>query len=227
MGAPMKPEFWLLDPPKDQELLKRADSPELKKTPCPASDSHSARLRRVGNLHVVADPLAERDFTWTWRNDMLISQKVLETLKKYKVTGFEVRPVVAAYPKPIKARPPEFHEVIITGWAGLPARAAGLSVTESCQGCGRKKYTIADPSRLIDSDTWDGSDLFIVWPLPRFPFASDRLANIIREENLSGVRMIPAAAIKLQAGTGIAPGSLFEWMPERRASELSMQFGIR
>jgi hypothetical protein len=39
---------------------------------------------------------------------------------------------------------------------------------------------------LIDPAAWDGSDLFIVWPLPLFRFAGERLANILREEKLPG-----------------------------------------
>jgi hypothetical protein len=226
MAAPMKSQFWLLDPPEDQGLLVRAATPQAEKTPCPVSSDHSARLKRTGDLHVIADPLAEKDFTWTWRNDLLVSPGVLAAFRRHRVTGFEVRPIVAAYPEPVKTRPPELYEIIITGWAGLPSAKAGLSVTRSCPACSRKRYAVADPSHLIDSDTWDGSDLFIVWPLPRFPFASDRLANIIRQERFSGVALVPATKVNLAANAELNPGSLFEWMPERRALELAKQFDL-
>jgi len=226
VAAPMTSKFWLLDPPGNQRLLKRAAVPEFEETPCPVSDDHSARLKRVGDLHVVADPVAEKDFTWTWRNELLVSPKVLAAFQKRRVTGFEIRPIVAEYPKPIKARPPELYEVIITGWAGLPSREAGFRVTESCSTCGYKRYAIADPSYLIDPNTWDGSDLFTVWPLPRFPFASDRLANIIRQEMFSGVKLVPAARVHLRKDAVLDPGSLFEWMPEAHALALGREFGL-
>jgi hypothetical protein len=226
MAAPMTSKFWLLDPPGNQGLLKRAAMPEFERTPCPVPPRHSARLKRIGDLHVVADPLAEKDFTWTWRNDLLVSPKVLTAFKKHRVTGFEVRPIVAAYPEPIKARPPELYEIIITGWAGLPSREAGLRVTQSCPGCSRKQYAVAEPSRLIDPNTWDGSDLFIVWPLPRHPFASDRLANIIRQEKFSGVKLVPPTEVELSKDAMLDPGTLFEWMPEARALALGKESGI-
>jgi hypothetical protein len=37
------------------------------------------------------------------------------------------------------------------------------------------------------------SDLFIVWPLPKFLFASDRLAGILRQERVSGLDIITCA----------------------------------
>lgn len=66
----------------------------------------------------------------------------------------------------------------------------------------------------------------MVWPLPRYPFASDRLASIIRQEKLAGVKLIPPAAIEVERGAELNPGSLFEWLPEVRAEELSQQLGI-
>jgi hypothetical protein len=226
MAAPMTSNFWLIEPPDNQRLLKRAAVPEFKKTPCPTSDHHSARLTRIGDLHVVADPLAEKDFTWTWRNEILASPKVLASFEKNGVTGFEIRPIVATYPEPIKAQPPELYEIIITGWAGLPSREAGLRITQSCPTCGYKRYTVADPSHLIDPNTWDGSDLFIVWPLPRYPFVTDRLANIIRQEKLSGVKLTPAAKVRVGENAELDPGTLFQWMPETRALMVGRKLGL-
>ena len=227
MAAPMTPKFWLLEPPGNQRLLKRAAVPEFEETPCPVTDRHLARLKRVGDLHVVGDPLAERDFTWTWRNELLVTPKVLAAFQKHHVTGFNIRPVVTAYPRPIKVRPPELHEVTITGWAGLPAQDAGLRITQSCPTCGYKRYAIADPSRLVNPNAWDGSDLFMVWPLPRFPLATDRLANIIRQEEFSGVKLTPATKVHLRENAELDPGSLFQWMPEARALALGREFGLQ
>jgi hypothetical protein len=68
--------------------------------------------------------------------------------------------------------------------------------------------------------------LFIVWPLPRFRFASDRLANILRQENISGVKLIPAAEIRVESGGMLSPGQITTHMPLERAHELNGRFGI-
>jgi hypothetical protein len=89
-----------------------------------------------------------------------------------------------------------------------------------------KDYTIADPTQLIDPASWDGSDLFIVWPLPLYRFASDRLAGILREEKITGMKLIPAAEIPFKAGNVASPGLLHMWMPASRARVLGDRLGI-
>jgi hypothetical protein len=101
-----------------------------------------------------------------------------------------------------------------------------VTLVESCPGCGHKVYAIAEPSRLIDATAWDGNDLFIVWPLPGYQFASNRLASILRQEQLSGVKLLPASDLPVRKGNHITPGSLALHMPESRARELGQRFGI-
>jgi hypothetical protein len=108
----------------------------------------------------------------------------------------------------------------------LAAPAAGVTLACSCSACGAKDYLIAEPSRLINPAAWDGSDLFIVWPLPGYRFASNRLATILRQEKISGVELIPARKIPLERGDKLGPGSIKYCMPEDRARELSRRFGI-
>jgi len=225
MAQAMISNFWLLDAPGNQRPLERAAHPAYDRISCPATDDH-VMSKRVGDLHVTAHPLGLRDFTWTWMSDLLISPKALALFERHHVTGFEVRRVVAEYPSPAKIKPPELYEVVVTGWGGLPAREAGLTAIESCPTCGYKKFSIAEPSRLIDPTAWDGSDIFVVWPLPRHPFVTDRLAGIIRKEKLSGAKLVPAQEIPTERGTTLNPGSLLQWMPEERASQLRQQFGI-
>jgi hypothetical protein len=226
MAQAMTGEFWLVDAPENQGFLKHAAEPAMESIPCPGPIPHSRRAKRADNLTVIADPRAINDFTWTWMTDLLISPKVLTVFEKHHVTGFDVRPVNVKYLTRVGAKLPDLYEVIVIGWAGLPSPEAKLTVAKSCLICGRKEYFIADSSKLLDPSSWDGSDLFMVWPLPRYPFASDRLAGIIRQEGLSGVKLLPPAALRVKPDRSLAPGSIFGWMPEKRAHELSQQFGI-
>jgi|SRR3982074_3335753 hypothetical protein len=225
MAETMTPKFWQLTYPLNQRPLERAARPGYEETPCPATGRH-ATLKRVGDLRVIPHPLGLRDFTWTWLSDMLISPRALALFQRHRITGFEVRKVEAEYPKPIQARAPELYEVMVTGWAGWPAREAGLSVLRSCPACGDRLFSIAHPGHLIDPTAWDGSDIFIVWPLPRYRFVSDRLARIIRHEKLSGAKLLPLQNIRMKPGAEIDAGSLLQWMPEERATLLRQQFGV-
>jgi hypothetical protein len=68
--------------------------------------------------------------------------------------------------------------------------------------------------------------LFIVWPLPGYRFASDRLATILRQEKVSGVELAPAPKLPTERGARVAPATLTACMPKDRARELSQRFGI-
>jgi hypothetical protein len=209
----MIPLFWLLREPASQRLVEEAPDTEYERIICPADPRHQRAGRRIGGLSVIVRPSALRDFTWTWFSDILISPKVLKLFRGHRVTGFEAVPAKASYPKRIKARPPELFELVVTGWAGWGAQAAGVSLASSCPGCGRHHYIIREPKWLIDPAAWDGSDLFIVWPLPKFPFASSRLAAILRQEKISGVELIPSRQIPLEKGEEVSPGSITYCMP--------------
>jgi hypothetical protein len=223
----MSANFWLLEPPPAQPPAELAPDNDSEMITCPAHDGHRRGGRRLGDLSVILDPRGADDVTWTWMNDILVSQDVLDLFEKHRVTGFEAGRVRISYPKNIKAPAPTLFELVVTGWGGFAAPAAGVSLVKSCPACGHKVYAIAEPSRLIDAAAWDGSDLFIVWPLPRYRFVSDRLASILRQERVSGIKIVPAAEIDMRRGTRVSPGAPRTMsMPESRARELDQRFGI-
>jgi hypothetical protein len=221
----MIPIFWLLQAP-DLRLAEQAPGTKYDRIICPADEGHQRGARLIGSLSVILDPLGVRDFTWTWLNDILVSRKVLDLFKRYRVTGFEALRAKTSYPSGVSARPPLLFELVVTGWGGWAAPAAGVTLACSCSACGAKDYLIAEPSRLINPAAWDGSDLFIVWPLPGYRFASNRLGTILRQEKVSGVELIPAPKIPLERGDKVGPGSIKYCMPEDRARELGQRFGI-
>jgi hypothetical protein len=223
----MTSRFWFLDPPRPQGLAEEARDTDYGQIVCPADADHRRAGKRIGALSVIVHPLRVGDFTFSWMSDILVSQRVLDLFEKYHVSGFKAERVKTSYPKTIKGRPPDLFELVVTGWGGFAAPAAGVKLAESCPGCGYKEYTIAEPSRLIDAAAWDGSDLFIVWPLPGYRFVSDRLADIIRQEKFSGVKVVPATQLPTERGAGLSPGPLSWHMPEARARELERLFEFR
>jgi hypothetical protein len=218
--------FYSLEPRVEQQLAKQTGDTRYERIVCPLRDGHNRAGERIGELSVIVHPSIVKDFTFTWSNDILVSQKVLDIFDKHKVTGYETRQAKVSFSKRNQAHAPVLFELVVTGWGGWAALGAGLTLVESCPGCGHKVYAIAEPSRLIDPTAWDGSDLFIVWPLPGYQFASDRLASILRQEKVSGVKLLPASELPVKKGNHITPGSLALHMPERRARELGQRFGI-
>ncbi|HEX2652929.1 MAG TPA: hypothetical protein VHN11_04685 [Xanthobacteraceae bacterium] len=221
----MASQFWLLKPPPTQQPAKEAPGVDHEIVTCSIRNDHGSGGRRISHLSVFLPKRCSDDVIWTWFNDILVTQRVLDIFQKHKVTGYEIEPVKTAFAKRSETPPPTLFNLIVTGWGGI-GKNAGVTLTESCPGCGHRVYEIAEPSRLADPSDWDGSDLFMVWPLPRFRFASDRLAQILIDERISGIKLIPAPKIPMQSGEGASPGQLRYWMPEERARELQERFEI-
>jgi hypothetical protein len=216
--------FWFLQPSIPSRLAEEADDTKYGRIVCPLRDGHTRGRKRIGALSIIVSPSAVKDFTFSWSGDILLLQRMLDLFGRFGVSGFEAKRAKIAYPKKTRDTPPDRFELVVTGWGGWAAPAAGLSLVESCSGCGHKVYAIAEPSRLIDAEAWDGSDL--VWPLPGFRFVSGRLASILRQEKVSGVRLIPASELTVEKGAYATPGSLSLHMPESRARELDQQFRV-
>lgn len=221
----MRSDFWLLESSRRSGMARTMG--KYVRVTCSANPGHVFGRQTIGELWVELPLRALADFEWTWNSDIFISSHAVEVLNENKVTGFETRPLMkVTYAKRSPREAPPLFELAVTGWGGMAAPSAGVELIEFCPSCRSRLYTIADPSRLIDPSSWDGSDFFMVWPLPRYRFASDRLAQIIRRNKLSGVKLIPAAELPMKPGAKLGPGTLETWMPEDRARELGKKFDV-
>jgi hypothetical protein len=217
------PNAWLLRNPLSSEPIESAWS--SKPVICAADPGHRRKgSQRLETVTISNWPL--EDFVWTWESDLLISERVLQVFAHNRVTGFETRPIEVVWPRPTTETPPRLFELVVTGWGGMASPKSGVRIVEHCPSCRHREYAVSDPNRIVDPATWDGSDFFMVWPLPRYRFVSDRLAQIIRGSRFSGVELIPATDIPAGRARSLTPGPLTDWMPERRALELAKKFDV-
>jgi hypothetical protein len=141
-------------------------------------------------------------------------------------TGFEVKPVKARF-KRGSGSPPQLWELVVTGWAGLANPESGIRRTRICEACKSVKYSgLEHPELLIDEAQRDGSDFFMVWPLPLFVFITQRVADCIRDHRLTGIVLKDVKGCTGIGESGFMPGRLSYWMPESRARELGEAAGI-
>lgn len=220
--------FWLLTyPDSTRKLAEWADDEvETKKVSCPLDPGHRGGGKRLSDLSVVLPRGTVQDFTWTWLSDCLIQDHVVNLFRQEGFTGFEVKPVKARF-KYGEAEPPTLWELVRTGWAGLARPECGINRTYFCVGCKHVKYSgLEHPELLIDEAQWDGSDFFMVWPLPLFVFVSQRVADCIRDHRLTGVVLKEVQGLTEVGESGFTPGRLSYWMPEARARELGEAAGI-
>ena len=199
---------------------------ETEKIICPVSDGHQRGGKRLTDLSVTLPGNNTEDFVWTWGNECLLTDRVLELFESEGFTGFEFKPVKARY-NGLKQTPPRLWELVVTGWAGIAPSESGIKIIESecCQSCGYLGYSgCLHSDKLIEESQWDGSDFFMVWPLPRFIFITDRVAEVIYREHITGA--VIQSPMELDFSSGFGPGRLSYWMPEARAREIGEPLGI-
>lgn len=217
---------WRLRAPVSTRELAEWDHDvmDLEQVVCPIDPGHRRGGKRLTDLSVTLPPAAVQDFVWTWYSECLIQDHVLDLFRREGFTGFDVKPVKARF-KTGDAQPPRLWELVRSGWGGLARPESGITRVEYCETCKHVVYSgLKAPEPLIDDATWDGSDFFMVWPLPTHVFVSERVVVTLRKQRLTGFQLLPVAEMK--ATDGYSPGRLSYWMPEARARRLGEAAGI-
>jgi len=222
-------EFWHLAHPNS--TVRNAEwmpgEIELEKVVCPIEKGHQRGGKRLTNLSIALRGGAVEDFVWTWLSECLLQERVLELFRTNGFTGFDVKPVKAKFKHASDHDPPRLSELIVTGWAGMASAESGIKLTKECPACGLLRYSRCEnPGKLIDVSQWDGSDFFMVWPLPKFIFVTERVAKAIRDNQLTGAVLERPADLSFGMAPGFGPGRLSYRMPEQRARELGGALGI-
>lgn len=119
-------------------------------------------------------------------------------------------------------------ELIVTGWGGMADERSGIREKERCSGCGHIRYTeISNPTHIVDLTTWDGSDIFMVWPMPLYRFVTERFVQLVRDSGFTGVSFAQAfPALRQGVSGGFTPGRLSQFMPLSRAHLLGKELDI-
>ncbi len=220
-----QPRFFRFHSPSSQKLLAEwHEEMDLEQVLCPENPGHQRGGQRTTPLSVVLPRPPLADFVWTWLSECLLRDRALRLLEGSGFTGFTTRRARAVYRNSAEAAPP-LRELLVTGWGGLAPQASGIRLVGSCEACGMLFYSgFTRPDLLVDLEGWDGSDLFIVWPLPRYLLVTERVRDAIRQAGLTGCRFQPLE--ELEPTDGLSPGRLHYWMPAERARLLGEPLGI-
>jgi len=228
----MSQTFFRLHAPRSEERLSWEEGKVgFLGVSCPSNANHNRAGRRKNNLSVIVPVKKLVDINWTWFSECVISRPAHESFLSEGFTGFLTKPVTSRFSDGKSI--PGLTELVVTGWAGIAPLASGVKLHESktLRCCNRLAYTkVTDPTKLIDENQWDRSDFFMVWPLPKFIFVSERVAKFferqkLRIATLTSVEELTFTKTNL-ADDFLAPGRLSDWMPEARAHELGDPSGI-
>jgi hypothetical protein len=140
-------------------------------------------------------------------------------------SGYSLAPVQLRWETPSNEPLPILWEIQVRGWAGIAPPESGVTRIERCHVCGRQRYTpFTNPQQIIDQNQWDGSDFFMVWPMPRYTFITHRVAVYIQQLSISGASIIPLIGLRLPRS--LTPGGLRNWMDIERATKLGIDLDI-
>ena len=180
---------------------------DLEGIACSKYVGHKRAGHRVGKLSIILRGNKVGEFLWTWLSECIIQDRVLEMFREQNFTGFETRPVNVTVEKGINVDIPVLHELVVTGWAGDATEDSGVRLVNYCPHCLHANFSApTNPSSLVADTNWDGSDFFIVWPLPKFIFVSSRVAEFIEERNLKGCELIPVEKLNFDCDQ-LSPGT--------------------
>jgi len=192
---------------------------------CPVDEGHQRAGNRIGELKIELNKKQFGDFLWTaLLSELIITDKVAELFKKNNITGYNLKKVIAAN----NYMTPKLWEFLITGWGGIALPETGIHLKESCQYCGHMVYSSFDhPEYLFDEKQWDKSDIFMIWPLPRFIFITEKVADLVNDNKLTGIKIIPYQQLEVdELVKTLSPGRLSMWMSEKRAAEIGKSLSI-
>ncbi len=220
------PQFWVLRKARAWPAWLDEKKIRVRHIKCPVDSTHNSTCGLIGPLSIVLVSKHVGDFVWTWLSDLLVGERARAFLRENKLSGYRLKEAGVRFRRAEYGPPPRLWEFKATGWAGMASPASGVELVDSCTACGMLDYRLRNASRVVDPKRWDGSDFFMVWPMPRFIFLSDRAATLLRKAKLKGITVLPANELKLDVRILLTPGRLSHHMPLKRARELGQELGI-
>src|SRR6267154_5661314 len=200
------PAYWILGAPDSERRLAvwAKGEVDLSTKYCPVNSAHTRIGDRSPDLSVVLPAPPAQQLVWTWHGELLVQQIVATMLRENGFGTFELRNAKARFPFGT-AQAPTFSEFIVKGWGGMARPESGIELVEHCEHCGRARYSgLTHPEHLIDPVQWDGSDIFIVWPLSKFILITDRVRQFLLTNKLKDIMITPVEKLGfLSDGFGV------------------------
>jgi len=212
--------YWPTPTVKFEDKLCYVTEMEAEKEMCPADPRHTRRERWKRPLKTIGTVTPLTDFEWTVMGDLLVSPNIVSDFQNAGFSGVEFHPVeiFTTTETPIGR---ETFELRITGWGGYAPPSSGIRVLEECSHCGRRIYSgFTNKERLFDPKQWDGSDLFIIWPMPRKAFVTLKVRDFIMEHGYTGVNMKPLHELKHAVAGTFTPGNLRDWFDNSKLANI-------
>ena len=195
---------------------------------CPLTGAHSDGSPRISDLyHEVKHN--KRDELMIWGAGVAVHERLLEKFAKEGFTGYRLKPALVRFRD--GSTSDEYHEFVVTGWAGMASPESGIKLLESCPACQWKQYSaITNFDKVIDWSQWTGDDFFVVWPMGAKRLCTERVARWLVARKVKSFHLEEgfAAVTKrpIIANLGYTGGRLTNYLPEDLAIKYGKPLGL-
>lgn len=207
---------------KFDDQLCYTKTARAEKIQCTRLPAHNSLNRWRRPLAVIGPIRPLTDFEWTVFGDIIVAPHIVADLKAQRFLGIKYN-LVNYYTSTETPFGREGYELQVTGWGGYASPESGIRLTTECPICGRAEYSeVKDKERIFDKRQWDGSDFFIIWPMPRKVFVTARVRNYLLKQDYSGVKVRPLNELRFNTVglTGFSPGHLEDWFDDDKVEEI-------
>lgn len=225
MPRSLSPSCRLVWPRGDKNTAQNDESKPWKSELilCSASSDHGRRRKRISELHVLIPGTSAPDILFSWTGEYLVQEHLYRLFDSERITGIWTRPADAVLKR--TGEPLAVRELGLSGWGGVAPPESGIREVLRCRVCGNLMYSkLRHPEKLINLEAWDGSDFFMVWPLPRYIFVTKKVVELFKTHKISGARF--TQELEPSVSDTYSPGRLSYYMPEERAHLLGDPLGI-
>lgn len=217
--------YWLSSGVRFDDRLRYRSGMRLETELCPGNPEHAVRSRWVRPLKLIGPMEPMSDFEWTVYGDIVVSNSVVESLRKHKIVGVEFLST-EFYTSTETPLGRESLELRVTGWGGHAATESGVREVQRCSVCGRKVFSgYTDPEKLFDIEAWDNSDFFLIWPLPRYIMITAKVRDFILDSKFTGVCVKKLTELPPVVAGTLSPGNLNDWFERDRVRMIEANEG--
>jgi hypothetical protein len=210
--------YWLKPDVNEDDRLRYGKHMAFRTQLCERNPDHARRQTRPTPLRLEFRGVGLTNFLWTAYSEAVVGEDVVRAFAEWGITGCEFVPAEIENTMGDRTAA-DLYEMRVTGWGGMASGESGVRVLEVCSHCKHRVFSgYTEPHRLVDSDAWDGSDIFRVWPLPRYILATESVKELLLVRQLTGVKAVPVAKLPTVVAGTLTPGNIRDWFDEDRAS---------
>jgi hypothetical protein len=194
--------FYKLQVGRNRKFVESNRGNDWEMVRCSTNPGHQRAGRRKTELILDVLSWSVVDCSRTMLSDIVITDRALRVMQAAGLTGFVCAPTrVATFPLGVHRDAfPRLWELVVVGQAGPAHEDSGIVTLRQCDECGLVEYSAFRNGIVVNTSTYDGTDLFVVLEYPRYILVSERAKSVIEVNRLTNVSFVESTQIEWPKG---------------------------